>query len=734
MALNLFDMISGTAPNGAGSASGSSGTSSFSDLFSDPQFLIGMQLLNNGMTKRVVGQGGGPLEGVPQMLLLANQLGDKSSSKAARLALAKQLGIDPALAADDTALKLAVDQANLKKTEDWQKGVLGTLNGSPGTSTPSAPKSAATAPGGFDTAVNRTLGFEGGYTSNDSNGAPANFGINQAANPDVSVKSLSKDQARDLYKTRYWDAIGGDQLAQQNPALAHVAFDAAVNSGPGRAKQWLEQSGGDPQKFLDIRQNFLQGLLQSNPDKYGPYAKSWASRLSGLRQDIGSGAQAPAQVASADPNFVPGTAANPNLKTPLGNNGLGISQLPNSQVVAADPAAFNPLSPTQSVDNGPLGTKVAQAAPAPAAADANAPRSRSQAMQEYNKIQTILMTAPSTMKESPFIKQLESQRDLLKETIKPTQDELNAMAAGRAPGTPEFSQFIEGNTDKTRTSYYNDWLKARKDGSFKGQYMDYVREVKSLENSKGEDEQSKKAGSLIGEALTKPVADLIGGVDPAQQKLVALNAMKEATKNPNLYTGAFGEQKQAFNKILQGVGKVFGIEPSEVDASAASAGETLEKFGRQLAGAQAKSVGGARVTNFELDQFIKANPGITMTPQGNERLIGIMQQMAKRELELGQQAQDYAAEKGPKANISEFRRQYISDYDKKNPVVDPITGKPLSSGTKIDDLDKGSSSERGDAAPAAAPAKVFTRSQYDQLKPGDTYIDPTGKLRTKGGN
>ena len=148
--------------------------------------------------------------------------------------------------------------------------------------------SAGSAPvGGFSNAVTRTLGFEGGLNPRDTNGTPSNFGINQQANPDVDVTKLDKNAATALYKSRYWDTIDGDKLAAANPALAHVAFDTSVLAGPGKAQELLAASGGDPKKLLQLREQFQNSLLQSNPEKYGPYAKAWSSRLAGLRSDVG---------------------------------------------------------------------------------------------------------------------------------------------------------------------------------------------------------------------------------------------------------------------------------------------------------------------------------------------------------------------------------------------------------------------------------------------------------------
>jgi hypothetical protein len=139
--------------------------------------------------------------------------------------------------------------------------------------------------GGFEPTVARTLEFEGGLNPRDTNGTPSNFGINAKANPDVDVMNLTPQGATEIYRKRYWDAIGADKL---DPRTAHVAFDTAVIAGPGKAKELLAASGGDPEKFLALREQFQNRLLAANPEKYGPYAKAWANRTATLRSDVGA--------------------------------------------------------------------------------------------------------------------------------------------------------------------------------------------------------------------------------------------------------------------------------------------------------------------------------------------------------------------------------------------------------------------------------------------------------------
>lgn len=146
---------------------------------------------------------------------------------------------------------------------------------------PSAP-TATTAPS-FDTSVNKLISREGGYNPKDGvSGAPVNFGINQKANPDVDVKSLTPQKAKAIYKERYWDAIGGDNLP---PATADVALDAAANQGVSYAKKLIEKTGGDPVKMLDQRELDYRALAKSDP-RQAENLPGWISRVNEQRQEL----------------------------------------------------------------------------------------------------------------------------------------------------------------------------------------------------------------------------------------------------------------------------------------------------------------------------------------------------------------------------------------------------------------------------------------------------------------
>ena len=128
---------------------------------------------------------------------------------------------------------------------------------------------------------------EGGYTENDGNGSPANYGINQGANPDIDVVSLTQTRAEEILYERYWLASGADQLPQ---ALGAVHGDTAVNLGVRTANEILSQSGGDPDAYLDLREVKYRAIAAANPDKE-TYLPVWLGRNEDLRSLVSGGNQ-----------------------------------------------------------------------------------------------------------------------------------------------------------------------------------------------------------------------------------------------------------------------------------------------------------------------------------------------------------------------------------------------------------------------------------------------------------
>lgn len=105
--------------------------------------------------------------------------------------------------------------------------------------------------GGFARADKKVSIHEGGYVNHPKDpGGATNKGVIQRVYDSYrtslgmgkrSVKELIEPERLDIYKTRYWDVIKGDEL----PAgVDYVVYDGAVNSGPTQSVKWLQRALG----------------------------------------------------------------------------------------------------------------------------------------------------------------------------------------------------------------------------------------------------------------------------------------------------------------------------------------------------------------------------------------------------------------------------------------------------------------------------------------------------------
>ena len=160
----------------------------------------------------------------------------------------------------------------------------------------------------FDTCLSYVLASEGGFVNNPQDpGGITNLGCTKAVWAEVvghpvsekDMRNLTKDDVKPLYKRKYWDKISGDKL----PAgLDYAVFDAAINSGPGRAAKWLQQIVGVPAdgsigpgtlaavaakpvqdliaQYNDTRLQFMQSL-----STWGTFGKGWGNRVAQVQSD-----------------------------------------------------------------------------------------------------------------------------------------------------------------------------------------------------------------------------------------------------------------------------------------------------------------------------------------------------------------------------------------------------------------------------------------------------------------
>jgi len=102
----------------------------------------------------------------------------------------------------------------------------------------------------FAEALQKVLAHEGGFSDHPLDpGGMTNLGVTRRVWEEWTGHPVTVRQMTDLtpvkvapmYRRKYWDKVRGDEL----PAgIDLLVFDAAVNSGPGRAAKWLQACVG----------------------------------------------------------------------------------------------------------------------------------------------------------------------------------------------------------------------------------------------------------------------------------------------------------------------------------------------------------------------------------------------------------------------------------------------------------------------------------------------------------
>jgi lysozyme family protein len=92
----------------------------------------------------------------------------------------------------------------------------------------------------FDTAFDRLMSHEGGYVNDPRDpGGETNWGISKRSYPNMDIKGLSRDQAKEIYKRDFWNPLG-----DAPGAIKFQVFDFAVNSGIQTAIRKLQAAIG----------------------------------------------------------------------------------------------------------------------------------------------------------------------------------------------------------------------------------------------------------------------------------------------------------------------------------------------------------------------------------------------------------------------------------------------------------------------------------------------------------
>lgn len=146
----------------------------------------------------------------------------------------------------------------------------------------------------FEQAIEILLKHEGGYVNHPKDpGGETNFGIAKRFYPDLNIRTLTKEDAVEIYRRDFWEKCKIELLP---PALRLIVFDCAVNQGPGVAVGLLQAAVGSkvdgvlgPETLTKLQGLNVTKVLekyaalrleryQRNP-KFAYFGDGWTKRL-----------------------------------------------------------------------------------------------------------------------------------------------------------------------------------------------------------------------------------------------------------------------------------------------------------------------------------------------------------------------------------------------------------------------------------------------------------------------
>lgn len=113
----------------------------------------------------------------------------------------------------------------------------------------------------FEFAFEHLIMLEGGYVDDPmDSGGKTKYGITESVAREHgyhgSMKDLSLEKAKEIYRKDYWDALCLDDVSEYSYDIAYELFDTGVNMGVVRATKFLQRS----LNVLNNRQSYYDDL------------------------------------------------------------------------------------------------------------------------------------------------------------------------------------------------------------------------------------------------------------------------------------------------------------------------------------------------------------------------------------------------------------------------------------------------------------------------------------------
>lgn len=123
--------------------------------------------------------------------------------------------------------------------------------------------------------------WEGTRFENDPDdpGGATKFGIDQRSHPNVDIRNLTEDEAKEIYWNEYWQRYGCERYAFP---MGEVVFNCCVNAGFGRVQKILAAGGRTAGAFLKQQDAFYRRLAKARP-RSAKFLQGWLNRTASLR-------------------------------------------------------------------------------------------------------------------------------------------------------------------------------------------------------------------------------------------------------------------------------------------------------------------------------------------------------------------------------------------------------------------------------------------------------------------
>ena len=212
-------------------------------------------------------------------------------------------------------------------------------------------------------------------------------------------------------------------------------------------------------------------------------------------------------------------------------------------------------------------------------------------------------------------------------------------------------------------------------------------------------EQQEATATETGKVLTMPMQqrqqfladyyknNVVAPASAAEKGMFTLTALGNSLSN--IRTGDQAQLRLQLSKWFADVGTTLGFAPNGEVQRMMAAGELINKQGNTLGFEMARELG-SRESQMVIQQAISSNPGLTLTPQGNQTLINLLKTGLQRDRDKMTFYDNWFQQHGSYENAYEA-------FQKQNPVevaVSKVVPYQLSNPNQLKDLPPGTRYQR----------------------------------------